>query len=148
MPCPGGPGHAAQAWSNARPPSGTAAGSPASGLRVASDCCANETATAATIVNAPSAVALRDNCGFLDVVEIGELAREVLVSLLVNQRLLGTLFVAGIQAVDDVHAGHDFGERREPQPVVGAVVGHVDEQLRRPRIRAAARERQGAAYVF
>ena len=48
------------------------------------------------------AVVTENRC-LLDVVEIGKLARQIGVAFFIDEALFGTLLVAGIQAVHDVH---------------------------------------------
>src|SRR5262249_40299403 len=77
--------------------------------------------------------------GLLDVVELGEFARQVRIAA-VEDRILpagpdaaaGPLAVLRVPALGDVHALDDLGKRHERFLVVGlAVIAQVDEDLRR-----------------
>src|SRR5688572_25316305 len=89
----------------------------------------------------------------LDEVESREVLVEVHVALALQALLVGTLAarravaVAAVEAVDDLHAGSHFTERREATLVEVRVVAIVDEDLRRPGIRSAGGERDEAAPV-
>src|SRR5579859_4142848 len=73
------------------------------------------------------------NGSLLDVVELGEIAGQIGVALLLDALLIGPVAarrafaVAAVERIDHVHARHHAAERRKSHAVERAVVGEVDE---------------------
>jgi hypothetical protein len=84
----------------------------------------------------------------LDVIQLWEFSRQVLVSLSKDAPLVGAGMVAvpAPKTIDNRHAFHDFTDRSEVLIEVG-IVPQVDEQLRDSRMRSRTRESDPASRV-
>ncbi len=91
---------------------------------------------------------LLENLRRLDVIQLREFSRQVLVSFSEDARLVGAGMVAVIapKAIDDGHAFHDFTDRSEVLVEVG-IVPQVDEKLCDSRMWSRTRKSDSAARV-
>src|SRR6516164_8563803 len=89
---------------------------------------------------------LRRDGGLLDIVQIGECARQIGIPFRLDAALIGAaplrcaLAVSVIERVHDFHARHDLAEWRKALTVEIAVIAEVDENLGRARVRAGGGE--------
>src|SRR6185312_7362148 len=89
----------------------------------------------------------------LHVIELRKALREVGIALGLDAVLVGAgavrraLAVSRVKLVDDIHPRNDLAERRKAHAVELAVVGEIDEHLRRARIRSRRREGDHAARI-
>ena len=64
-----------------------------------------------------------------------------------DRALVRALAVAGVELLDDVHAGDHFAERSEALAIEKCVVAEIDEQLRGAGVRTGRGERERARRV-
>src|SRR5258705_262265 len=69
------------------------------------------------------------------------------ITLTLNPSLIRLLAILRVDLVDRLHSRHDLAEGRESLAVQRSVVREVDEDLRRPRVRAGGGEGDRAPAV-
>src|SRR6266550_5669238 len=91
---------------------------------------------------------LLENLRRLDVIQLREFSRQVLVSFSEDAPLVGAgmLAVTAPKAIDHGHAFHDFTDRSEA-PIEVGIVAEVDEQLRDSRMWSRTRKSDPAARI-
>src|SRR5450830_1694730 len=78
----------------------------------------------------------------LDVVELREHSLQIRIAESRKEVIAGRLSISGIDRVCDAHPRNHASDRRESLLIEVLVVGEVDEELMRPRVRAVAREHE------